>query len=63
MDTEVLLRAPCVFCGYNGERYYQRGSHSPDCPWHDVGGLRDRVDSLRDVIRERSRSGNPEDGA
>jgi len=46
-----VLRAPCVFCGYNGEGYYQSGRHGATCPWRDVGGLVDRERQLPDVVR------------
>lgn len=44
-----VLRAPCVWCGYSGEGYYQPGTHKPSCPWHCVGGLADRIDVWRSV--------------
>ena len=32
------LEAPCRWCGYNSEDYWQSGTHSDDCPWHRIGG-------------------------
>lgn len=45
-----LLNAPCIFCGYNGDGYYQSGTHSKDCPWHNVGGDSERYGALPGVI-------------
>jgi len=45
-----LLAAPCVFCGYNGANYYQRGSHKKACPFHDVGGETARARHLTKMV-------------
>jgi len=45
-----LLNAPCLFCGYSGEGYYQAGTHAKDCPWHSVGGDSERYGKLPGVI-------------
>lgn len=37
-QEQAELEAPCRWCGYNGENYWQKGTHSADCPWHLVGG-------------------------
>ncbi len=42
-DYEDALRAPCRWCGYNSEHYWQAGSHTEECPWHKVGGERERA--------------------
>jgi len=34
--------APCKFCGYNGEGYWQKGTHNKDCPFRNIGGIEDR---------------------
>lgn len=47
-----LLDAPCVFCCYNGQNYYQAGTHYPSCPWRLIGGLEERVEALPDFIRK-----------
>lgn len=41
-----LLDAPCLWCGYNGAGYFQTGTHSENCPWHNVGGAMERGDKL-----------------
>jgi hypothetical protein len=45
-----LLDAPCLFCAYDGQGYYQSGTHSTDCPWHVVGGSRAREVALPAVL-------------
>ena len=45
-----LLEAPCLFCGYKGQGYFQTGTHSEDCPWYGVGGLEERAFALRGVV-------------
>jgi len=37
-----LLSAPCMCCGYNGQGYWQRGTHKEDCPFNTIGGEADR---------------------
>ena len=39
-----LLKAPCRWCGYNGNGYWQNRTHRPDCPWYLVAGAVDRAD-------------------
>ena len=46
-----FLRAPCVFCGYNGPNYYQEKSHHETCPFHNVGGVEERREVLLDISR------------
>lgn len=51
-DSNGLLAAPCLWCGYNGEGYYQAGTHSQSCPWHTIGGCDDRLGHLaREGVR------------
>ena len=64
--TKPLLAAPCVFCGYNGEGYWQRGTHETFCPWRDVGGEGERRERLREIMAARSpapASGAPDEEA
>lgn len=49
---DALLDAPCIFCGYNGAGYWQKGTHSKDCRLSDVGGFDDRRKAL--LRREQS---------
>ena len=52
-DANGLLEAPpCLWCGYNGEGYYQAGTHGQSCPWHTIGGCDERLDRLaREGVR------------
>jgi len=45
-DSNGLLAAPCLWCGYNGEGYYQAGTHGKSCPWNTIGGCDERLDRL-----------------
>ena len=49
LDPEAKdpLAAPCIWCGYNGSGYWQRGTHDEGCMWRDVGGEADRLEFLR----------------
>ena len=38
--------APCKFCGYEGEGYYQRHTHKLGCKWFEVGGMQERAKVL-----------------
>ncbi len=48
----LLLDAPCLWCGYNGEGYWQPTTHEPTCPWHNVGGRFNRVVALDRLAQE-----------
>lgn len=41
-----LLEGPCIFCKYDGPNYYQAGTHSPRCPFNQVGGADTRYNLL-----------------
>lgn len=45
----AFLDAPCAFCGYNGDGYWQRETHTRECPWYYVGG-RDERARARNVL-------------
>lgn len=45
-----VLDARCVFCGYNGAGYWQPFTHPKPCPWHDIGGMDQRIRELRRII-------------
>jgi len=51
MSIKYLLDAPCVFCGYYGEGFYQSNTHKPECPWRSLGGSVEREESVRTAIR------------
>jgi len=36
--SDVRLEAPCVWCGYSGENYWQAGTHEKVCPVYSIGG-------------------------
>ena len=50
MAATNIEDAPCVFCGYNGRGYYQVGTHDVCCPWHRLGGSKERSDVFRTVV-------------
>jgi hypothetical protein len=35
---QKLLSGPCIFCLFNGEKYWHAGSHGRSCPFHTVAG-------------------------
>jgi hypothetical protein len=37
------LDAPCRWCAYNGEGYWQAMTHGEECPWRKVGGALERA--------------------
>lgn len=45
-----LLEARCVFCGYNGPGYWQPFTHPKPCPWHDIGGMDQRLRAIRRIV-------------
>lgn len=49
--TDNLLWAPCVFCGYIGDKYWQPLSHAKDCPWYTVGGEQERQNRVRLIVQ------------
>lgn len=57
-----ILDAPCRYCGYNGAGYWQRSTHHPGCPWHDVGGKDARLSlELAGRIYDEALSGGTEE--
>lgn len=48
--VKELLSAPCLFCGYNGEGYWQSSTHTEECPWHHVAGSYERAHMFRDEV-------------
>jgi len=45
-----LLEAPCCFCGYNGQGYWQTRTHAIECPWYSVGGSKERENFLPKLL-------------
>jgi hypothetical protein len=43
---------PCIFCGYRGAGYWQRGTHHEDCPWHMIGGKQERLAKLPQLLKK-----------
>lgn len=46
-----VLHAPCKWCGYDGEGYWQARTHAESCPWHGLGGAEDRAAALFEGTR------------
>jgi len=44
------LDSPCIFCEYAGEFYWQKMTHSKDCPFFYIGGIADRQAWLRESL-------------
>lgn len=60
-QAACILDAPCVFCGYNGSGYWQSGTHSKDCPFHEVGGDASRADHIVSLAKPcETCNGKPE---
>lgn len=51
VTREVHGSHGCIFCGYNGEGYWQRGTHDARCPWVNVGGEEDRAREFWATVR------------
>ena len=47
-----LLDAPCLWCGYNGERYWQMGTHAKECLWYGAEGRLPRICKLDRLASE-----------
>lgn len=51
----TLLKAPCIFCGYNGKEFYQSGTHASACPYYSIGGYNERKEMigpyLADIVK------------
>lgn len=50
--VERATSSPCLFCGYNGEGFWQPLTHARNCPWHGVGGKDEREQKLASRLRE-----------
>ena len=52
---DQFFKAPCMFCGYNGPGYFQKGTHASACPYYGVGGLAERKEMigpfLSDIVK------------
>lgn len=46
---DALLDAPCIFCGYSGQGYWQSGTHNENCRWRNIGGFNGRRAALTSV--------------
>lgn len=49
-DMYCIWRAPCVFCGYDGPNFFQVGSHPKTCPFHDIGGVDERLERVERMV-------------
>ena len=45
-DMHSMLDAPCEWCRYSGEKYWQAGSHAHTCPWFAVASSQARLMKL-----------------
>ena len=65
MGTKIegLLEAPCIVCGYNGERYWQSGSHKYNCPFHKVGGREERKQKILQLVIDLLKNMIPKEGS
>ena len=43
---DELLDAPCIFCNYNGQGYYQAHTHKVWCPFYEIGGDIERENAI-----------------
>ena len=50
-DIVHLLYKPCLYCGYNGDNYWDAGSHDAECPFCRMTGFKKRRDALPYIIR------------
>lgn len=48
--SELVLEAPCVFCKYDGEGYWQAGTHQCGCPVGGIAGRGSRVLAIRFIL-------------
>lgn len=48
MENDIL-DAPCLYCSYSGEGYWQTGTHKKDCPWRNIGGEKERAEKFRET--------------
>ncbi len=63
-DLENILQSPCLFCGYNGENYWQEYSHKESCHFHPIGGIEERkrdlfvnvIPSLQSTIEDQEKT-------
>lgn len=51
LGEDHFLDAPCIWCEYDGAGYWQSGTHAPHCPWHTIGGQRERAMRRDTAIR------------
>jgi hypothetical protein len=53
---DMLLKAPCPFCGYSGSGFYKERTHASACPYYSVSGYNERkemlVPFLVDIVKQ-----------
>lgn len=52
--NDKVLDAPCVFCEYDGSRYWNAHSHDKDCPFYRVIGKGSRRAAFKNAIRKQA---------
>lgn len=50
-DRSEWLQGPCIFCGYNGQRYWHADTHAEYCLFHTVAGEDARWSRLLEVAK------------
>lgn len=55
MEYNDILKSPCVFCGYNGEKYWQKHSHPEYCPLSEIGGEEERAKKMAEILEEHTK--------
>ena len=45
-ELHEILGAPCLFCKYNGPRFYSAHTHKKECPFYEIGGSAERKHAL-----------------
>lgn len=54
ITPKTMLNAPCIFCDYDGPRYWNRKSHEKNCPWRSVSGKRNREKEFKNAVKRQS---------
>ena len=47
-----ILKPPCLFCNYEGEKYWESLSHDPDCPFYIMTGRYHRQAALINAVKK-----------
>lgn len=47
-----LLKAPCMFCDYKGQGYWQLQTHKKNCPFYNTAGEFQRMIEFPIIIKK-----------